>query len=274
MVDVTPAGPIRGYAHPGCYLSADMNCSEDISREHFISESILEIINISNGGLVVSGFPWLRAPKDLPPRALASNILCKRHNERLSGLDSVALRFYRHLSGLRQYMIGGRGGRTDKVLLFSGNDLERWMLKVLCGVLVSGNAAVNGEKAVFALPTDWIDVLTGRRLMPAKRGLGVTSRIGEGFPMDNRIGFAPLYGDGMRPVGALMSINGLGFSMELANIPNRAGTSLEHVEFRPGGLLYEGASRRLMFKFAGEGWDDGRDIVITWQPDPPGGATK
>jgi len=75
-----------------------------------------------------------RVPKlRVPPRAPAKQgdedlklvaLTRKRHNERLSGLDSVALRFYQHLSGLRQYMIGGRGGRTDKVLPFSGNDLE------------------------------------------------------------------------------------------------------------------------------------------------------
>jgi hypothetical protein len=76
-----------------------------------------------------------------------------------------------------------KGGRTDKVVLFSGPDLERWMLKVLCGVLVSGNASLGGEKAVFTLPSDWLEVLMGRRPMQARRGLGVASRVGDDFPL-------------------------------------------------------------------------------------------
>ena len=100
LADVNPPGARTNHTNPGCYLSAvDDNCCTKLSREHFVSKSILEILNIAGGsrGVLAEGFPWLKEPKPLPPEALASKVLCKRHNEGLGKLDGSALAFFQCL---------------------------------------------------------------------------------------------------------------------------------------------------------------------------------
>jgi hypothetical protein len=51
-----PPGPKTSYAHPGCYLRSTADCSRQISREHYISEAVLEQLGRV---LRVSGAAWL-----------------------------------------------------------------------------------------------------------------------------------------------------------------------------------------------------------------------
>ena len=51
-----PPGSPTGFSHPNCYLRETYDCSEQISREHYISRSVLEQLG---SVLRVSGMPWL-----------------------------------------------------------------------------------------------------------------------------------------------------------------------------------------------------------------------
>ncbi len=69
-----------------CYAKNLGNCQGLITREHYISKSVLEI---AGKKIQVSGFPWQEnnKPIDIGINSLASNILCEFHNSQLSPLD-------------------------------------------------------------------------------------------------------------------------------------------------------------------------------------------
>jgi hypothetical protein len=157
-----------GYGHPRCYASADANCSTKISKEHFISASLLRKLELNNK-TKIAGLAWQDSETfDLvPAKGLASNILCDRHNSALSGLDSLIDAF---ASSIRSF------DRTPKSkhIKFSGSDIERWMLKCLLGLTVSKN--IGSE-----LKPECTDILFGRADWPDQWGLY--------FP----VGAAPIY---------------------------------------------------------------------------------
>jgi hypothetical protein len=51
-----PSGPVTGFSHTRCYLRETCDCSEQLSREHYVSKSVLEQLG---GAAAVSGTPWL-----------------------------------------------------------------------------------------------------------------------------------------------------------------------------------------------------------------------
>jgi hypothetical protein len=134
-----PPSPVTNFAHPKCYLRSTHDCSEDISREHYISANILEQLGSS---ISVIGFPFL-APNETNSFAidnLTSKILCRRHNEALSPLDQEAEIFFRELS-LSLSDLEKAPSRTHNIHLASGSALELWMLKTACGMYFSRIAA-------------------------------------------------------------------------------------------------------------------------------------
>ncbi len=89
--------------------------------------------------LRVSGVPWLQPGETLDTSAgsLTAKILCKRHNEALSPLDSEASLF---LSTLRKALIDLRRKTLSRKPIFhliNGAAIELWMLKVACGLYFS-----------------------------------------------------------------------------------------------------------------------------------------
>jgi hypothetical protein len=91
--------PERGFSNDGCYMSWTNDCDGQISREHFVSASVLSHLGGQNVSL--SGVPWLAVDetKDLPINAMTAKILCKRHNEAFAPLDAMAGKFFAY-SGL------------------------------------------------------------------------------------------------------------------------------------------------------------------------------
>jgi hypothetical protein len=73
------------------------DCSQTISGEHFISETVLSILNPR--ALRISGAAFIPKgeTKDLPLTALRANVLCTRHNSAWSPLDTMAGEFFRAL---------------------------------------------------------------------------------------------------------------------------------------------------------------------------------
>jgi hypothetical protein len=142
--DPLPPLPKTGYSHPRCYLSATGDCDQEISREHYLSEAVLSEI----GPMIdVAGMPWLRPEEHrlLPTSALTAKVLCRRHNSALQVLDAEAAIFFRALKQIDEDF--GRRSLSRKSLnfLISGDAIERWMLKVACGICMSFGE-VNGER--------------------------------------------------------------------------------------------------------------------------------
>lgn len=149
-----------GYQHPRCYARGDANCSTKISKEHFISKTLLERIHRDNTAKI-AGLAW-QAPETfqrVPIKGLASKILCERHNSALSGLDAA---FGAFTQAIRDFDRAKTKERTKEK--FSGNDIERWTLKCLIGLTASGNLK-------SGLKPECVDLLFKRRTWPEGWGL-------------------------------------------------------------------------------------------------------
>ena len=95
----------------------------------------------------------------------ATKILCERHNNALHGLDTVASKLYK---ALKDFHKGAKRGW----LLFAGEDIERWMLKLLVGYGVSGNPTLNyGDRNKVPPPEKWLRILFSYEDMPDGWGL-------------------------------------------------------------------------------------------------------
>lgn len=144
LPSLQPPGSQTGYSHPSCYLRATGDCSEDISREHYMSKAILDQLGSK---IRVSGVAW--RPQggafETSVASLTAKILCSRHNEALSPLDQEAARFF---AALRDAMIDldrRTLSRKPTIHLIGDDTLELWMLKAACGVYHSVGSA-NGQR--------------------------------------------------------------------------------------------------------------------------------
>lgn len=125
--------PSGAFEHTECYASPLGGCSRKLTREHYSAPlSFLGAAERAGGKIGMGKVPWAPDGGTVPTSAvnLGAKVLCKHHNEALSPLDDVGARFLTSL-----LMISRRP--ADEVrehrALFNGEDLERWLLKVLCG---------------------------------------------------------------------------------------------------------------------------------------------
>lgn len=136
--NLAPPGAPSGYTNPNCYMSPTNNCSEVISREHYISNAILSLFP----SLTISGMPWLKGEtKILTPKAVTAKILCERHNNALSPIDTFGLRAFNAFIGALDYAAGQERPGRAKHFLISGEGLELWMIKLAAGFHFGGIAS-------------------------------------------------------------------------------------------------------------------------------------
>lgn len=134
---ISPKAARSGAAVAKCYARSLKDCGGEISGEHYVSAALLrEVGTEKKEEIEVSGASWLKGKRlVLPVERLEANVLCKRHNEQLAPLDDVAGRYVRALKEINE-AVASEGSPLFRVA--SGVDLERWMLKVLCGLIASG----------------------------------------------------------------------------------------------------------------------------------------
>jgi hypothetical protein len=172
---VLPPSPTTGLGCRGCYADRLSDCGPKLSREHYISESLLHVLN-TNAGLRVSGLNWQDGQEmTLPPSALAARILCDRHNSALSPLDAIAVRLFHAFT---EVAVAGSGRR--ELILFCGHDIERWLLKTLCGLAYSGNLGVDSGIDI-SIPDWWLAILFGQANFADGQGLYVCNEKGHKF---------------------------------------------------------------------------------------------
>lgn len=168
-----PTGEKTGISNERCYASAYNNCSTKLSREHFLSESILEILDVT-GNLTAAGLPWLSPGehRSVAPSMLTGKVLCTRHNSALSSLDARFLRFFRTLLKIEEEFKDAASAQVERHYLFNGHDIERWMLKTLCGLAASGNASTDeGAVKKWKPNVTWVNMIFGTQKFPARAGL-------------------------------------------------------------------------------------------------------
>ena len=105
-------------------MRATNNCSENVSKEHYISRSVLASMDKA-GTQKIARMPWQtpEAFRILLTDSLVAKVLCERHNRALSPLDAEA--------GLLIRTIGEYDGRFNEenpgpeIAVFCGEELEK-----------------------------------------------------------------------------------------------------------------------------------------------------
>jgi hypothetical protein len=173
-------GPIAvtatDFSHQRCYLSAFGCCGEKITKEHFISRNILEKIakeglKFENAGHFFGG----RETVEIGIDGFSAKVLCDIHNNSLSPLDSaVGLAFGKFETLANELMDTAiRGARHKSLHIASGLDIERWLIKVYCGLAAAGKIRTVGGRVIdqSEIPTCLLETLIRSTELPAPLGL-------------------------------------------------------------------------------------------------------
>lgn len=155
----------RRLRHERCYMGLTNDCCSKITGEHWLSHSILKQIP----ELKIRGLPRSNGQtKTLPASALTANILCKRHNEAFSPLDTAAGHAFGVLSSAMRHLTApGINTRRDRTYLIDGFALELWAVKTLLGIHFGGLSADDGKPTQKTLrfdPEQAVSHLTGQPL--------------------------------------------------------------------------------------------------------------
>lgn len=235
----------QSFQHPECYAGALGGCSREMSGEHYVSKSILELVENRGGrkskSVRVSGlsFQRLGALQQLGIASMVSNILCKAHNSRLSSLDDAGKAMFTAMDGMNE----GATIRSlpRRVLRVDGDGLERWLLKSMCGGLYSGVFMVGPAetlKGVFP-PPEWLDILIKKADLPRGMGLFYAPRKpGETVTADPYVlKFEPIGSREKDVIGGLrVWFFGFEFALLMANLMPGVPTIFDHALYRPAGL--------------------------------------
>ncbi|MBI4818894.1 MAG: SEC-C domain-containing protein [Deltaproteobacteria bacterium] len=126
-----------------CYAAPLGGCTGSLSREHYFSKNLLQ--SLTNAGVVEPRglFSGPNDPKKIGINSLTAKILCEGHNSVLSPLDMVGGRFFEVFHRIHATPWSPR---SESFELFSGHDVERWMLKTMLGFAKSGIAPDQGRR--------------------------------------------------------------------------------------------------------------------------------
>lgn len=241
--------PKTGQVLNSCYARGLDDCDATPSREHYVSAALLEHLH-SLGGLRVTGLPWqTEALYELPPAAYVARILCTRHNSALSPLDSIAKRLF---DAFHEDPTTLRG---PHLFLFSGHDIERWLLKVLCGMAASDNLSIPVDTAI---PVEWIQTLFGERDFSDGQGLYVCKQLAHTFEGS---------GVSIRPIGTSTRVTGLavtfsGYEMLFSMVRIAART------FEKRAFVYR------PFELHTIGTTFEKSLVLSWKGAADGGSIR
>jgi hypothetical protein len=155
-----------------CYATLLADCEGRLSLEHPVSENVLDYLAGGSGEVRVHGRSSQRDLEHgdlLPVRTLGRRVLCERHNGTLGPLDAVGGRFVRADADAKLHLAEQNSG--DFHALFNGYDLERWLLKVLCGIHHRQPIPGSESRAPWRVPLAWLRILFHGAPFPDGAGL-------------------------------------------------------------------------------------------------------
>ncbi|MEV2211168.1 hypothetical protein AB0H86_06670 [Streptomyces sp. NPDC050997] len=153
---------------------------------------------MTNGKTItVLGMPWQKgSTHQLPVSALAANILCQRHNSALSPLDVSASSAFRVLWHFQEDQRRVPDPHGAEFALVNGDELERWLLKLLWGAVAAGALSHEGNP-VRALHSSaskeaLLDYLFRDGTLPEGWGLYMAGRPDRLFSGEGQVAIRPL----------------------------------------------------------------------------------
>lgn len=193
-----------------CWAASLGNCSDKLSREHLITESLF-----SGDSVRVQGFPWCKDhPIEIGISGLAAKILCVRHNSSLSPVDEAGaqafsvLREMCRLSNVRERM----KARYWNVVRYriNGPVLERWFLKTLINLCCDRDYPIGRRSTIVGRPTEQLArIAFGLEPFEHRAGLYFVVRAGMRVDSTETVSFAPLIKHGAHIEGGLFAFRGL-----------------------------------------------------------------
>jgi len=235
-----PPFPRTNHSNPRCYASEVNDCCEEMSREHYVSKTILRQVNWQKT-LFVGGLGKNIGPKVMAPDgAMNAKVLCKRHNEALTNLDRLAGRLYAALT----FHDPSVQLDSPKYSLFNGHDVERLMIKMLCGSYASDSG--------WKPPVQILEILFGYSDLPAEYGLHINPSIGQATFGARGVSLTPVVDvSGNIIGGGFIEVSGCQFFLKLHRNAMWE-TPITDYEYRPNGLqlIEEENSKFVLF-----GWN-------------------
>lgn len=241
--------------HDKCYARQLGDCCSKISGEHWISANVLKCIE-PHAPITIGGLPWQLpgTTQELSAESLQSNVLCRRHNQALSPLDTVGGRFFRSWPHIPIHPAG-----NQPLHLFDGHDIERWMLKLLCGAVASGVIEPRaGRLHGWQPPLPWLQHLYYGAELPAPLGLYLCQRPGEWVHNGLAVEFTCV-GKGLEVYALDMRLHGFRFILTMvppAN-PLPADSFLSGAAYRPSAIVFSNPA-------------PGAVLLLAWGPDHTG----
>jgi len=177
-----------------CWASSLGDCKGGITGEHTVSQGLFDTNEI-----MVQGFPWCAdAPKKIGLASLVANILCKRHNNALSELDSAAKNAFDvfreavRLNNVREKLKRPPMWSIQRYTI-DGPHLERWLAKTLINISFGGQWAIGpGDHVAGSISPELVEVVFGRRLFPEWAGMYTIAQKGQQMDSMDRVNVMPL----------------------------------------------------------------------------------
>lgn len=185
----TPVGIINVSGAPfkndRCYLSPLGYCGTKITKEHFISRTILE--RVTTGTLRFEGAGHFFGGKqniEIGIDDFCAKVLCDNHNCSLSALDTAAGLAFSTIEALATDCVNTAGlwrGHRSSFHISSGIDIERWMIKVYCGLVAAKKIrSLSGQVLDRAgLPPCLLNSLVGTDSLRSPLGLYMRTFVGQ-----------------------------------------------------------------------------------------------
>lgn len=164
------------FRHPKCYASTRGGCSTKISGEHFVSHGLIKLYTFDDPEVRIKHTNGVGIPHPVLPKKFVANVLCEKHNQALSPADAAALKFATGLKTVAEKWLGGNGDwGGEEIIQISGDDFQRWVLKLLITHAAARAVSFNGERLSSPIPPIAIDLLLNRTSWPKSWGLCVAA---------------------------------------------------------------------------------------------------
>jgi hypothetical protein len=145
--NIDPSMPATGHSNRKCYFAFTNDCDRKISREHIISRVVLSKISDKQINVTKNG---VTTTYSLDSSSLTTKRMCRRHNTAINPIDYQAGRFIEAVIRAQNVALN-KANTNQRLFLFHGFDLERWLLKTLLNVYYS-RQSVDPQK--FVLPSN------------------------------------------------------------------------------------------------------------------------
>ncbi len=224
-----------------CYANQFLNCDGGLSREHYISESLLERFE----KIPAKGIPWLaHLDGDISPASLVTRCLCEYHNSFLSPLDQF-------VGPAFDAFVRFGANRPEKAFV-DGRYLELWMLKLLIGLLCTNKIMHKGYTFSRAdIPSDWIRWLYEDQKVPNGLGLYVFHFVNERLDFSKSFTIAPAFFE-KRILGIRVELSGFRFLLALEpkeNAFKKDHPDYSYILYRPKGFNKDPYPQEVTFKW-------------------------